>query len=433
MLHVLAQGRILRFLVIVLAALLLLTGGAEAKTRHKATKAHTAPRKAHRFVPLESSAPPYADLVIEARTGRVLRATNAESLRYPASLTKMMTLYLAFQALDAGKLRTDQRLTVSAHAAAQSPSKLGLRAGQSIAAEDAIFAIITESANDAAVVLAEAMGGSETQFAQLMTRQARALGMRQTVFRNASGLPDGEQVTTARDMAILGAALITHHARYYQAFSHESFAYAGRVYRNHNHLMERYEGMDGIKTGYIRASGFNLVASAMRNNTRLIAVVFGGRSAASRDNHTAELLDQGFDLLATPGATIEQTQAGEKTPSDNRYIALPGKGATAFSRAESASSEAPRAGSSPTNWGIQVGAYTDASIGQQALTGMARNMPQLLNQTDHILQKVSYSDGSTVYRARFMGMAQNDARSACSYMVRHGQGCLVIAPEQVMN
>ncbi|MBF0178982.1 MAG: D-alanyl-D-alanine carboxypeptidase [Magnetococcales bacterium] len=244
--------------------------------------------------PVDNSTANYADLVMEAKTGRILHATEPDELRHPASLTKMMTLYLTFQALKKGQLDLDQKLPISQHAASQSPSKLGLRPGNMIRVEDALLGMVTKSANDATVVLSEALGGTEESFARIMTAKAHELGMNRTVFRNASGLPDPDQVTTARDMAVLGYALVYHFPQYYPYFSRDGFNYAGKHHNNHNNLMKRYAGMDGIKTGYIRASGFNLVASSMRGQTRLIAVVFGGRSAVKRDNHMAVLMDQAF-------------------------------------------------------------------------------------------------------------------------------------------
>ena len=226
--------------------------------------------------------------------GEILHATDIDELRHPASLSKMMTLYVVFQALEAGRLTLNTYLPISVNAAEQSPSKLGLRPGQRIRTEDAILGLVTESANDAAMVLAENLGGSAEGFGQMMTKQAQALGMSRSHFNNPSGLPDPEQITTARDMAVLGYALIHHYPQFYPYFSHDSFTYAGIFHHNHNHLMDRYEGMDGIKTGYIRASGFNLVASAKRGNLRLIGVVFGGHSTMVRDNRMAQLLDQSF-------------------------------------------------------------------------------------------------------------------------------------------
>ncbi len=273
-------------------------GKYRSKLHQKAKLTRTGGVKQTRHYPpsVDTSAG-YADLVMNAKTGRILHATHPDELRHPASLTKMMTLYLAFQALKSGQLHLDQQLPISQNAAAQEPSKLGLRAGHQIRVEDALLGLVTKSANDATVVVAEALGGSEEQFARLMTEKARALGMSHTVFRNPSGLPNPEQVTTARDMAILGYALVYHYPQYYPYFSRDGFTYAGVHHHNHNHLMSRYRGMDGIKTGYIRASGFNLVASTVRGPTRLIGVVFGGRSAVARDNKMATLLDQAFAQL----------------------------------------------------------------------------------------------------------------------------------------
>ena len=202
--------------------------------------------------------PPYADIVVDANSGEALHATNADSLRHPASLTKIMTLYLLFEQLEAGKLRLDSRLEVSEHASMQAPSKLGLMPGQTIAVEDAIRALVTKSANDAAVVVAETIGGDEDSFARMMTRKARALGMSRTNYANASGLPDEEQVTTARDQVTLGRAIQDRFPRYYRYFATSSFVYRGHAMRNHNKLLGRVEGVDGIKTGYTNASGFNL-------------------------------------------------------------------------------------------------------------------------------------------------------------------------------
>jgi D-alanyl-D-alanine carboxypeptidase len=257
-----------------------------------------------------ASAAPYADYVVDAASGEVLHQDNAHARLYPASLTKMMTLYMLFRALDRGELRLDEDLAVSAQAARQPPSKLGLAIGSHIKVEDAILALVTESANDVAVVVGEGLGGTESHFAEMMTQQARALGMTRTTFRNASGLPNTGQVSTAHDMAVLARAILRDYPQYYPYFSTRSFRYRGRVHTNHNRLMSSYEGMDGFKTGYIRASGFNLVASAVRGDRRLVAVVFGGRTTASRNARVAELLDDGFasigsgEYMAAPGPAI---------------------------------------------------------------------------------------------------------------------------------
>jgi D-alanyl-D-alanine carboxypeptidase len=243
--------------------------------------------------------PPYAAIVVDANSGRVLHATNADSIRHPASITKIMTLYLLFEQIEAGRLRLDTPLPVSAHAAAQAPSKLGLRPGQTIAVEDAIKALVTKSANDIAVVVAEAIAGDEEEFAKLLTRKARALGMSRTVYANASGLPNDEQVTTARDQALLGRAVQDRFPRYYRYFATSSFYYGGHAIRNHNRLLGRVAGVDGIKTGFIRKSGFNLVTSVRRGNRHLVAVVIGGASGGARDARMRSLIEEHIEQGAT--------------------------------------------------------------------------------------------------------------------------------------
>lgn len=240
----------------------------------------------------------YSALVVEPETGRILFERDADGLRHPASVTKMMTLYLVFEALERGEITLNTPLEVSRNAVLRPPSRLGVRPGDALRVEDAILALVTRSANDAATVIAENLGGTESAFAEMMTAKARALGMRDSVFRNASGLPDPAQWTTARDMYRLGRALIYDFPRYYPYFSTPRFYYRGQSFDNHNHLMETYAGMDGIKTGFINASGFNLVASAKRGGRRLIGVVFGGPSAVRRDRHMRDILDDGFSQLA---------------------------------------------------------------------------------------------------------------------------------------
>jgi len=233
----------------------------------------------------------FASLVVDAKTGKVLEETNADKARHPASLTKIMTLYMLFEQIEAGRINLDSKITISAKAAEQAPSKLDLEPGEKIEVEDAIKAIVTRSANDVACAIGEAISGSEEVFAANMTRKARALGMSNTTFRNASGLPDKEQITTARDLAILGRAIQDRFPRLYRFFSLKTFIWRGSQIANHNRLINR-EGVDGIKTGYTRASGFNLVTSIKKDNRSLVAVVLGGRSASARDKHMRDLLDQ---------------------------------------------------------------------------------------------------------------------------------------------
>lgn len=253
----------------------------------------------------------YAAIVVDAQSGEVLYAQRADSPRYPASITKMMTLYLTFEAIQSGKLKLTDTILVSPHAAAQAPSKLGLSAGERITVDDAIKSICVLSANDMAVAMAEHIGGTESRFAALMTLKAQELGMTQTRYVNANGLPDSRQLTSARDIAILSRALLRDFPQYYPYFATKYFTYQGRTIHNHNGLLFSMPGVDGIKTGYTNASGFNLAASALRDNRRLIVVVMGGSSSGGRNARVEELLDTGFDVLRrrAAGETITVAQS----------------------------------------------------------------------------------------------------------------------------
>jgi D-alanyl-D-alanine carboxypeptidase len=261
-----------------------------------------------------SYSPPYAAIVVDAKSGDVLHQSNPDSLRHPASLTKIMTLYLLFERLDAGKIRLDTPMPVSELASVQAPTKLGLKPGETIEVEAAIKALVTKSANDAAVVVAEALGGSEEEFARQMTRKAHTLGMRHTAYRNASGLPDDEQLTTARDQALLGIAIQERFPRYYRYFSTASFVYRGQAMRNHNHLLGRVDGIDGIKTGYTRASGFNLVTSIRRGGRHVVAVVLGGRSGRQRDARMRDLIDTHIARATTKGPLTQVAEVSSPKP-----------------------------------------------------------------------------------------------------------------------
>ncbi|MEW6038223.1 MAG: D-alanyl-D-alanine carboxypeptidase family protein [Pseudomonadota bacterium] len=260
---------------------------------------------------------------MEIESDRVLYEQNADEIRHPASLTKMMTLYLVFEALDQGRASLHDTFYASNYSASRSPSRIGLRPGDPLTVEEGILALVTCSANDAAATLGEGLAGSEPAFAAMMTRKARELGMSQTVFRNASGLPDVEQVTTARDMYRLGKALLKHFPQYYPYFSTSRFQYRGRSFHNHNHLLENYYGADGIKTGFVNASGFNLVASARRNGVRLVGVVFGGNSSFRRDAHMRDILDDGFAQIEGREPSVQF--AGFDQGWSPRLLARPGE------------------------------------------------------------------------------------------------------------
>ena len=290
----LASSRTLRICALGLATLIatvaLTTEPADAR-RHK--------RSGHRVSTGGGYNPAFSSIIVDGNSGAILSANNPDALRHPASLTKIMTLYLLFEKLESGKMSLDTEMDVSSYASQQAPTKLGLRPGQTISVEDAIKGLVTRSANDASVVIAEAIAGDEDDFAKLMTRKARALGMSRTVYRNANGLPNDEQVTTARDQSTLGRAIQDRFPKYYRYFATSAFNWRGSTIRNHNRLIGSVEGVDGIKTGYTRASGFNLVSSMRRGNRHLVGVVLGGRSGGARDSAMRTLLAANYEKGAT--------------------------------------------------------------------------------------------------------------------------------------
>jgi D-alanyl-D-alanine carboxypeptidase len=294
------------------AAALTITGDVADARRHHHSQAHHAHAHGHRHARVEDYSPPFASIVVDGNSGAVLQAASPDALRHPASLTKVMTLYLLFERLESGRLRLDSALDVSEHASDQAPTKLGLKPGQTISVENAIKGIVTKSANDAAVAVAENLGGDEESFAKLMTQKAHALGMAHTIYVNASGLPDDDQVTTARDQSILGRAIQERFPRYYRYFSTESFVYHGEAMRNHNHLLGAVDGVDGIKTGFTRASGFNLLTSLHRDGRYLVAVVMGGPSASERDERMRELIGAHIKEAAVRRTAPMVAEAGER-------------------------------------------------------------------------------------------------------------------------
>lgn len=261
------------------------------------------------------SSPTFSAIVVDANSGRTIYAADPDGLRHPASITKVMTLYLLFEQLESGKMTLQSRIPISEHAAAQEPSKLGLDPGETISVEDAIKAVVTRSANDIAVAIAEAIGGDESSFAAMMTRKAHALGMASTTYRNASGLPNDNQITTAKDLTILARSLEDRFPRYFRYFSTEEFEYDGQTIGNHNHLLGRVDGVDGIKTGYTRASGFNLLTSVHRDGRSLIAVVMGGHSAAGRDRVMESLID---DHLAQCSTVRTATRVADASDAEDQ-------------------------------------------------------------------------------------------------------------------
>jgi D-alanyl-D-alanine carboxypeptidase len=345
----------------------------------------------HHSEEADNYSPQFSSIIVDANSGATLTATSPDASRHPASLTKIMTLYLLFERLDAGKMKLDTEMQVSEHASEQAPTKLGLKPGQTIKVEDAIKGLVTRSANDAAVVIAEAIAGDEDDFAKLMTRKARALGMSRTTYRNASGLPDDEQVTTARDQSTLGRAIQDRFPRYYRYFSTQAFNYHGQSIRNHNHLLGEVEGVDGIKTGYTRSSGFNLVTSMHRGNRFLVGVVMGGHSGGSRDAIMRNMLAENIDKAATRRTVAAIT---ERNASDaNTDVAQANADAKPAPTVELASTSTEPAAPPPVR---SVGAVTRSIFAAAAAAvPPARTEPAPLTSGVIQAQAISAIPGST--------------------------------------
>jgi D-alanyl-D-alanine carboxypeptidase len=393
----------------------------------------------------------YASIVVDAETGQVLHAVNADTRNYPASLTKMMTLYMVFDALEKGTLKLDQMLPASKRAVGMPPSKLGLKVGERISVEDAIMALTTKSANDVAVVIAEALGGTEINFAKLMTERAEKIGMSRTTFRNASGLPNRGQKSTARDMVRLAQALQKEFPQYYHYFSRTSFTFNGRTYRNHNRLLKSYNGTDGIKTGYTRASGFNLVSSVQRNGRHIIAVVLGGKTAKSRDSHMVKLLDRGFTKMAAMGvktipavpgpnpfqnpAAVE-VAAAEPTGSVIPAPAQPARSRpvqpVATSSQIATASDAADLQVDPevltNDWAVQVGAFSRFRAAHSSAKTALDTVPKVLEGAKVSIERIDSASVGTLYRSQLAGLYEQQARTACQRLLAASMSCVVVQP-----
>jgi len=376
----------------------------------------------------------YAAIVVDFESGQVLHESNADTRNYPASLTKMMTLYLAFEALRKGQIKLDQMLEVSPRAAGMPSSKLGLRKGEKISVKDAILAMVTKSANDAAVVMAETLAEKEYIFARHMTAKARELGMSKTTFRNASGLPNRGQFSTARDMATLARALIRDHPGYYELFSTPRFTYRGQSYSNHNRLLRQYQGTDGIKTGYIRASGFNLVASAVRDGRRLVAVVFGGKTPRARDRHISGLMDTAFAQLANTGIAKIPAPPASKPVQVAAGPAPAPTDAAAPEPADIGEGDIADAGGTDDDapvlaWGVQVGAFYQADSAERAALAAATRAPELLADARVLVTDVQ-GQKRRIFRARLIGLSESGARDACDRLKAAKVDCLVVQVDE---
>ena len=423
----------------------------------------------------------YAAIVVDAESGEVLFARHADSPRYPASITKVMTLYLTFEALSEGKVKLDDVLTISPRAASQPPSKLGLAAGQTITLDAAMRATAVRSANDMAMAIAEHVGGSQDRFAARATLKARELGMTQTRYVNPNGLPDARQLTSARDLAILARAVMRDYPQYYRYFGLHDWAYQGREYRNTNGLLRGGNGYDGMKTGYTNASGYNLAASAVRDGRRLITIVLGGRSTASRNSHVAELMDTGFEVerLRRSGQTIQVAQTffeqrgfgigpesanpvqyawvrddededdAGANPAPVSYVSLPAappaptrvtpapsetRTVASLMRADvTASLNGAPAARAPTRetvreaadrWAVQVGAFRDETVAADWLTEVNRRFRSQFTAAERSVQ-----NAEGWYRSRFTGMSEQAAQAACATLAERRVTCMVVRPQ----
>ena len=411
----------------------------------------------------------YAAIVVDAATGEVMFARHADARRYPASITKVMTLYLVFEAITEGRIQLDDVIRISPRAASQPPSKLGLAAGQTITVAAAIQATALRSANDMAVALAEHVAGSEARFAAMMTLKAEALGMTDSRFVNANGLPDSRQITTARDLTVLSRAVMRDFPQYYRFFGVSSWTYQGRAYRNTNGLLRSGQGYDGIKTGYINASGYNLAASAVRDGRRLITIVLGGRSSATRNAHVEELMDTGFEIAekrergerievaqlyfeqkgygigptpsptappvvyasapqpyvpsaptASPPAPLAQAM-GDRDPD---VVLTSGPAVLPSSTTARLNSDTPARRPAASSWSVQVGAFRDRTVAADWLTEVNRRFRSTFRGSGQTVE-----EASGWYRSRFTGFTEADARAACETLSARNVTCMVVRPD----
>jgi D-alanyl-D-alanine carboxypeptidase len=379
------------------------------------------------------AAPRYAAVVVDGNTGKMLFYRNGDARRYPASLTKIMTLYVLFDYLQSGQLGDDTDFYVTPYAASRPPSKMGLKAGNYVKVRDLIKALVTKSANDAATVIAENISGTEAKFARLMTATARKIGMNRSVFKNASGLPHGEQVTTARDMVTLAKRIMDDFPAYYKLFRTKHFNYKGRRYNNHNRLLFNFQGTEGIKTGYTRASGYNLTASVKRDGKHLIGVVFGGKTGRSRDSHMRKILGSSFrrasrQKIAWGGESKAGVAVSHHTAADEmKPQIIKAALGTPASRAEIVNTVSR--GNSSSNTGgefhVQIGAFSSKSDAIAQLSNVSQSATEVIGGYRTITQPVKVRH-RTLYRARFGDFNQATAHSTCSRLKQMRISCAVM-------
>lgn len=386
-----------------------------------------------------------SSIMIDAANGEVMYEMNADERRYPASLTKLMTLYITFNALENNHIKLTDKLKVSRTAAGRSPSKLGVRAGETITVKDAIMAVIVKSANDCATVLAEHFAPTEADFAVLMTNTAHKLGMNHTTFKNASGLPNKQQKTSARDMAILAMAVYHHFPQYYKWFSAKSFQYKGRTIGGHNYILKTFAGADGMKTGYTAASGYNIITSAKRSGKRVIAVTMGHNSVGERDKKVSKMMDRGLvhmqkgdvdvatltneingkGVIKAKTARVAAVQ--KKTPAKTQNVRLAkAQNKTAVKATQIASAV------SNGRYAVQVGSFSDYQRARNYALTVKNKLAKKYAVRDIKVEKVQAAS-KTVYRSKVIGLARNDANTICRNMKRSNQACLVTADSGAMK
>lgn len=386
-----------------------------------------------------------SSIMIDAANGEVMYEMNADERRYPASLTKLMTLYITFNALENNHIKLTDKLKVSRTAAGRSPSKLGVRAGETITVKDAIMAVIVKSANDCATVLAEHFAPTEADFAVLMTNTAHKLGMNHTTFKNASGLPNKQQKTSARDMAILAMAVYHHFPQYYKWFSAKSFQYKGRTIGGHNYILKTFAGADGMKTGYTAASGYNIITSAKRSGKRVIAVTMGHNSVGERDKKVSKMMDRGLvhmqkgdvdvatltneingkGVIKAKTARVAAVQ--KKTPAKTQNVRLAkAQNKTAVKATQIASAV------SSGRYAVQVGSFSDYQRARNYALTVKNKLAKKYAVHDIKVEKVQAAS-KTVYRSKVIGLARNDANTICRNMKRSNQACLVTADSGAMK
>ncbi|MEE2694177.1 MAG: D-alanyl-D-alanine carboxypeptidase family protein [Pseudomonadota bacterium] len=379
----------------------------------------------------------YSAHVVEANTGSILYSYKANTQNFPASLGKVMTLYLVFRGLDRGDFTLETKIKISHYAARQPPSKLGIPAGGSISVRNAILALATKSANDIASALAEFLMGTEREFAKTMTQQAKLLGMTNTTFRNASGLPHSQQKTTALDMTILGQALYEDFPHYSGFFAQRKFTFNGKTYRNHNSLLGVYKGVNGIKTGYIRASGYHLMISGVHNEHHLIAVVLGGKTARGRDNQMKRLLDRAYhsldikdkilDSIVLPPAKPKKAYKGqdfsENSNNGEKQMSRNDTGTVSEHPSTLPNDPHPNLG----KWAVQLGAFSLAQSARSLLERTVASFPNELMNSAPEISPITTELG-ILYRAKHIGLSEKVAKDLCSKLNEKAQPCIVVEP-----